>query len=92
MHATATIVIEHLGTREEVEVGTYPSRRAAKRAILGDELRRVLGRWPPPHSRAQATIEIGGREHPWLTSEVDNISKNEPTIGDLIRTQGYAVV
>lgn len=88
----ATIIIEHRGDVESIDLGTFVSRRAAKRAVLGSELRRVLGRWPSRLSRAEAHIEIGGRRHAWLTSEIEDIARAQPTVGELLRSQGYAVV
>lgn len=78
---------------EEVDrlwIDTFASRRAAKRAALDKHFRAIANRWPSRHSRAEAELHIGGREHRWLTSEFEEHRYTAETIGDRLR-RGEAV-
>lgn len=77
-----------------VEIGRYTSRAAARRAIYGPDRHLAAKAFGSRLSRRVRTDEvvIEGRPCDFLTNIINDDADRRPTIGDLLRTQGYAVI
>lgn len=90
IHRLEIVVYIRGDEAERVDFGLFPSRRAAKRAALGELWRQMSARFPSRYSHAEGEIWIGGRPHRWLTDEFEFERYNAETIGDRLR-RGEAV-